>query len=236
MKQQLFDLTGKRALVTGSSQGIGLSLARGLAGAGAEVVLNGRSQDKLDDAQEKLERFELDCIDQLNATEDDSERQVWSRAHIKALKVASLLAVMDHPYVPVVRIEHVAWALTLVRQDIELFQSRKPGGGIGTDDDARERKLLTFMKDYLLKPVPRSYKVPDRMQENSIVPRSFLQMRSATLPAFNNHKLGARRALDDTMRSLIANGYVMEVKSDRLVEHYSFHGVAYRILKLPDMN
>ena len=42
MSLGLFDLTGRRALVTGSSQGIGLALARGLADAGAEVVLNGR--------------------------------------------------------------------------------------------------------------------------------------------------------------------------------------------------
>jgi gluconate 5-dehydrogenase len=44
---QLFDLTGKQALVTGSSQGIGLALARGLAAAGAQVVLNGRDEAKL---------------------------------------------------------------------------------------------------------------------------------------------------------------------------------------------
>lgn len=43
----MFDLGGKRALVTGSSQGIGLALARGLAEAGAEVVLNGRDAGKL---------------------------------------------------------------------------------------------------------------------------------------------------------------------------------------------
>jgi gluconate 5-dehydrogenase len=43
----LFDLTGRRALITGSSQGIGLALARGLAEAGAEVVLNGRDGAKL---------------------------------------------------------------------------------------------------------------------------------------------------------------------------------------------
>ena len=36
MSLQLFDLTGKRALVTGSSQGIGMALARGMAAAGAE--------------------------------------------------------------------------------------------------------------------------------------------------------------------------------------------------------
>jgi gluconate 5-dehydrogenase len=43
----LFDLSGRRALVTGGSQGIGLALARGLAEAGASVVLNGRDEAKL---------------------------------------------------------------------------------------------------------------------------------------------------------------------------------------------
>lgn len=43
----LFDLTGRSALVTGSSRGIGLALARGLADAGARVVLNGRDTDRL---------------------------------------------------------------------------------------------------------------------------------------------------------------------------------------------
>ncbi len=51
---QLFDLSGKRALVTGSSQGIGFALARGLAEAGAEVVLNGRNAEKLASAAQTL--------------------------------------------------------------------------------------------------------------------------------------------------------------------------------------
>lgn len=50
----LFDLTGRRALVTGSSQGIGLALARGLARHGASVVLNGRSAEKVEAAVEAL--------------------------------------------------------------------------------------------------------------------------------------------------------------------------------------
>ncbi|WP_137123674.1 SDR family oxidoreductase [Roseomonas sp. HF4] len=51
MSRALFDLTGKLALVTGSSQGIGLALARGLAEAGAKVVLNGRDAAKLEAAR-----------------------------------------------------------------------------------------------------------------------------------------------------------------------------------------
>ena len=43
-----FDLTGQRALITASSQGIGLALAQGLAGAGAHVILNGRDHAKLE--------------------------------------------------------------------------------------------------------------------------------------------------------------------------------------------
>lgn len=42
-----FDLTGRRALVTGSGQGIGLAPAEALLGAGAAVVLKGRDADKL---------------------------------------------------------------------------------------------------------------------------------------------------------------------------------------------
>lgn len=50
----LFDLSGRVALVTGSSKGIGLGLARGLGQAGARVVLNGRGRPALDAAATTL--------------------------------------------------------------------------------------------------------------------------------------------------------------------------------------
>jgi gluconate 5-dehydrogenase len=50
----LFDLSGSRALVTGSSQGIGLALAHGLAAHGAEVIINGRNADKVEEARKDL--------------------------------------------------------------------------------------------------------------------------------------------------------------------------------------
>jgi len=43
----LFSLSGRRVLITGSSQGIGFALAQGLAEAGAEIILNGRDAAKL---------------------------------------------------------------------------------------------------------------------------------------------------------------------------------------------
>jgi gluconate 5-dehydrogenase len=54
VSHDLFDLGGRTALVTGSSRGIGLTLARGLGRAGARLVLNGRDEDRLTGVAAKL--------------------------------------------------------------------------------------------------------------------------------------------------------------------------------------
>ncbi|CAN5363164.1 SDR family oxidoreductase [soil metagenome] len=72
-----FDLTGRRALVTGSSQGIGLALAMALGQAGAKVVINGRDAAKLDAALVPLraagidaERYAFDVTDEASVKEN----------------------------------------------------------------------------------------------------------------------------------------------------------------------
>ncbi|WP_027059140.1 SDR family oxidoreductase [Mesorhizobium loti] len=71
MSSTLFDLTGRTALVTGSSQGIGFALARGLAEAGAKVVLNGRDEAKLAEAAARIQGARTLAFD---ATDHDAVR------------------------------------------------------------------------------------------------------------------------------------------------------------------
>lgn len=54
MSLDQFSLKGRLALITGSSQGIGFAIARGLAAAGATVVLNGRNAAKVKSAAEQV--------------------------------------------------------------------------------------------------------------------------------------------------------------------------------------
>ena len=46
----LFDLKGKRALITGGTHGLGLAMAEGLAIAGAELVITGTTPSKMEEA------------------------------------------------------------------------------------------------------------------------------------------------------------------------------------------
>lgn len=53
--RNLFDLTGKRALVTGAVHGLGMAMAKALGHAGAELIVNNYSADMLDDAKKEYE-------------------------------------------------------------------------------------------------------------------------------------------------------------------------------------
>ena len=77
----MFDLGGRRALITGSSQGIGFALAQGLAAAGAAVVLNGRDPGRLAAAAAQVPgagvlAFDATDHDAVRAAVDGYERDI----------------------------------------------------------------------------------------------------------------------------------------------------------------
>lgn len=60
--QQLFDLQGKTAIVTGGSRGLGLQIAEALGEQGASVVITSRKQDELDEAVAHLKERGISAI------------------------------------------------------------------------------------------------------------------------------------------------------------------------------
>jgi gluconate 5-dehydrogenase len=84
MSVGLFDLEGRCALITGSSQGIGLAIARGLASAGAAIIINGRDRKKLERVAGTLEKatrvhvaaFDVTDADAVGAAVDNIESTV----------------------------------------------------------------------------------------------------------------------------------------------------------------
>lgn len=73
--KQSLDLTGKVAIVTGASRGIGESIARGLAEFGARVVITGRKQEGVDDVAHRFKKDGLDVLPVACHSGDENQLQ-----------------------------------------------------------------------------------------------------------------------------------------------------------------
>ncbi len=88
--KQLLDLSGKVALITGGSRGLGLQIAEGLGEYGAKVVLTARKQAELDEAQAHMEGLGIEVMTIRNdlsetATVEPMVRQIlegWGQVDI----------------------------------------------------------------------------------------------------------------------------------------------------------
>jgi NAD(P)-dependent dehydrogenase (short-subunit alcohol dehydrogenase family) len=79
--QQLFDLSGKVAIVTGASRGLGLGFARVLAAAGADLVITSRTVASLEPVQQELEALGRHVLPlELDVTEFESIQAMIAEA------------------------------------------------------------------------------------------------------------------------------------------------------------
>jgi hypothetical protein len=187
------------------------------------------------DAQALMDEFNELCDKELKSTFISARRQMWNRAHLKALRIAAILAVADNWNAPWVNVEHAQWALTVVKNDIARMRKRLESGDVGVDDNARERKLVGILRDYLTKAPAPSYKIAENMRAAGIVPHSYLAMRVSSSSTFSNHKQGATTALKETLASMVRSGW-LKLDKGELIKKYSFHGDAYQVLELPNYN
>ena len=180
-----------------------------------------------------LNEFNLECDKYIRiAGRDETIRQIWNRAHIKALRVSAILAVSDNHIKPVVNLGHAKWAIYLIKSECFSMLDKFEKGDIGTNDTTRFKKLESILKSYLQGKVPASYRISRKMIEDGIVPRKFLQIRSNQISCFVNYRLGATVALDVTIKSAIDSGYLQELVKDKTVSRYNYHGRCFRVMDI----
>lgn len=185
------------------------------------------------EAAKLLDAFDKECDHKINSSDDEGYRQMWNRAHLKAYRVAALLAVADDHTNPVISLVHAEWALLLIRKDIGVMSRRISSGDVGVGDAPRERKVLTLLHKFLKEGAPPSYGIPDGMQKEAIIPRKYLQICTQRTSSFTAHKGGQNAALESTIKSLIDGGYLAELPKDKTASMFNFLGKCYRVLNLP---
>lgn len=131
-----FNLTGKRALITGGSRGLGFAIAKAFIGYGAEVIITGRNEEHMNNACKALGEkcsgliFDLNDLDRIDTFVSTVEKDhgpidiLVNNAGIHLKKDA--LEVSDEAYEEVIRINQQA-VFALTRACAQKMVKRKKG-------------------------------------------------------------------------------------------------------------
>ena len=89
--KDLFDLSGKTALITGGSRGLGLQLAEALGEQGAKLVISSRKQHELDEAIAHLKQRGIDALAIASDLGKEEAPQALAAASLKHLGHVDIL-------------------------------------------------------------------------------------------------------------------------------------------------
>lgn len=179
----------------------------------------------MDDAARKVLDVFYDHADEQMRGQGETIRQLWNRAHLKALRLASLIAVGVNPYQPTVTHEHATWAVDMVKRDVATIQDRFMSGDVGEGDSKLQNDLLAVIRKYLASPGDAW----DAYHERGCIPMRLLQQRTGNRTAFRNHKLGANRALKDTLAALVDAGVLVQVAKKQCEEWFKTASHVYAL-------
>lgn len=194
---------------------------------------------KLDKVAEILFRkFDLHCDKKVNEGNRDAIRQLWSRCHVKALKLAAIVAVGIDPVYPTITEEIGKYAIGIIVSDcLNLVQKFELGLiGLETSDARQMMELTRVIREYftigshrILDTIPQL----QRLYEHKIIPYQYIQKRAIGLGCFKNDRRGATKALKDTLRNLIDNGEIQELSKIYMQNEYGTTALCY-MLSMPE--
>lgn len=173
-------------------------------------------------ALKMLDIFDEYADDQIRGG-NEVTRQLWNRAHLKALRLSALIAVGVNPYNAVVDYASAVWAIDMVKRDIHTLFDRFAKGDVGEGDSKLNADLVTVITKYFADG-PSKY---DKYHEKGCIPGRYLQQQTAARSAFRNHKLGSSRALKDTLDSMVQYGLLVQVAKKQTEEWFKSAAVIY---------
>lgn len=181
------------------------------------------------DALELLNEFNLECDARINTAINGTVTELWNRAHLKANKLAALIAVGCNWYTPTIDAYAAQWAIDCARHDTTRLAERFETGRVGVlsadasqvvDVKAKLQKLFDRKVD------AGKFKLPDQAIAAGIFNNYYLQGAVSNLISFKDDRRGATVAYHALMQSLVRMGVIDEVnRSDR--QSMGILGTAY---------
>lgn len=164
-------------------------------------------------AGQLLDAFGAHIDGVINAAKNDTIEQIWNRAHLKALKLAALVAVGISPTNPIIDEVAAQWAIDLVTYDTRRLVHKFLSGDIGDSETRQQNDIRKLIKRYFQQNPADVVKwgATPAMQQARVIPKRMLQQRLANVGSFKNDRLGATIALNRALLSLTEAGVIQRL-------------------------
>lgn len=184
------------------------------------------------EAEHLLDNFDRFCDRKIRDGQNDALRQLWNRAHLKALRLAGLLAATDRQHEPVVNEQEAQWAMDLVIRDTTAIAERFDAGDIGSGESVQVVEMKRLITDYISHPYSnfRGYNmVLPEMVADRAIPHAYLQNRVYPIKAFKDDRRGVKNAVNDVLEHLMESGILFEMPKEQVQQKYGCRRKMYGV-------
>jgi len=195
------------------------------------------------DASHMQNTYDKDCTKLINLADNEAIAELWNRAHLKALKLACLVAVGVNPQFPTVTRTIWEWAESIVTYDVSNVVNHFENGQVGriSDDSEQDKDLIDTVVDYLSKSFDHikafvPLKEAEMYHRDHIIPQTYFTLRLQNRGSFKHAKQGYKHAMFNTLRSFVDRGILVEETANKIRDkdtgqpgRYAGHGKVYWI-------
>lgn len=178
-----------------------------------------------------LDAFDSACDRHINDAGSAGEAQLWNRSHLKALKLAGLIAVGCNPYAPVVSKEMAEWAIEFTRRGTQGILRRFESSEVGSGNARQRSDLINLIRAYFKfnEKQIKSYKLKPEWLASGCIPISFIQQRTGSLASFKHDRAGASRALLQSLADLVDAGLLVRLHGNEARSRFNSRQTFYAL-------
>lgn len=163
-------------------------------------------------------QFNQYCDDKINESGANAIAEVWNRAHLKARRIAAILAVGRNHLAPVIHEDDYAWAVKVVKADIETLSHKVSTGDVGNGETRRLPEVERAIKAYVgMSPDQRkAYKVPECLRDKPhMIPYTYFNKRLRGVASFVNSPRGVVHAIKEALQEACDMGKLQKMGNDQ---------------------
>ena len=184
------------------------------------------------EAEAAFAAYDTEVTDRMNADPSEVVKQLWNRAHEKALKLAGIVAVGINPFFPAIDLDCFMWATRIVnRQTLALLAKFEAGevGKFASEEEEQVAEVIKAITLYLNCELAKvkSYGVDDRMHDSKVFTKSFLYRYLSKRAVFRNDRQGANNALARALKTLEEGDEIREVGKPQMNQSFGAGPRAY---------